>query len=99
MKDRQSPVAAWLSTTFPEHREIQAEFRIGAGRQRVLMPVGVAPGTQGAAIDFWLRMLVDPQPSIALPLIGLLSGRARAEREVPGSDHAADTERAPPRLS
>lgn len=76
VKDRQSPVAAWLSTTFPEHREIQAQFRIGAGRQRVLMPAGVAPGTQGAAIDFWLRMLVDPQPSIALPLIGLLSGRA-----------------------
>jgi hypothetical protein len=76
VKDRQSPVAAWLNATFPQFKEIQAEFRIGAGAQQVMMPVGVAPGTQGAAIDFWLRMLVDPQPSIALPLIGLLSGRA-----------------------
>ena len=76
VKDRQSPVAAWLSTTFPQFKEIQAEFRIGAGPQRVLMPAGVATSTQGAAIDFWLRMLVDPQPSIALPLVGLLSGRA-----------------------
>ena len=39
------------------------------------MPAGVAPGAQGAAIDLWLRMLIDPQPSIALPLMGLLSGR------------------------
>lgn len=76
VKDRQSPVAAWLHATFPQHKDIQAEFRTGAGPQRVLMPAGVAPGTQGAAIDFWLRMLVDPQPSIALALLGLLSGRA-----------------------
>jgi hypothetical protein len=77
VKDRRSPVAAWLSTTFPQFKEIQAEFRIGGGVQQVMMPSGVVAGTQGAAIDFWLRMLIDPQPSIALPLIGLLSGRAR----------------------
>lgn len=85
VKDRQSPVAAWLGATFPQHKEIQAEFRVGAGAQQVLMPAGAAPGTQGAAIDFWLRMLVDPQPSIALPLVGLLSGRApclRAGKEL-----------------
>ena len=85
VKDRHSPVATWLGATFPQYKEIQAEFRVAAGVQRVLMPAGVAPGTQGAAIDFWLRMLVDPQPSIALPLTGLLSGRApcrRAGREL-----------------
>jgi len=76
VKDRQSPVAAWLSTTFPECKEIQNKFRIEAGPQQVTMPIGVAPGTQGAAIDFWLRMLVDPKPSLVLPLIGLFSGRA-----------------------
>lgn len=76
VKDRQSPVAVWLSTTFPECKEIQSKFRIEAGPQQVTMPIGVAPGTQGAAIDFWLRMLVDPKPSLVLPLIGLLSGRA-----------------------
>lgn len=80
VKDRQSPVAAWLSATFPQHKEIQAQFRIAAGPQRIVMPAGVAPGTQGAAIDFWLRMLIDPQPSIALPLVGLLSGRAPCMR-------------------
>jgi hypothetical protein len=80
VKDRQSPVAVWLSATFPQHKEIQTQFRIAAGPQRILMPAGVAPGTQGSAIDFWLRMLIDPQPSIALPLVGLLSGRAPCVR-------------------
>jgi len=85
VKDRQSPVAGWLGATFPQYKEIQSEFRVAAGVQQVLMPAGVVPGTQGAAIDFWLRMLVDPLPSIALPLMGLLSGRApclRAGREL-----------------
>jgi hypothetical protein len=76
VKDRRSPVAAWLAATFPQHQEIQAEFRTAAGAQQVVMPPGVEAGTQGAAIDFWLRMLVDPQPSIALPLVGLLTRRA-----------------------
>ncbi|GGM28385.1 hypothetical protein GCM10011608_11450 [Micromonospora sonchi] len=86
----------WLRTTFPEAREIQAEFRVAAGLQRVVMPAGVAPGTQGAAIDFWLRMLVDPHPSIALPLMGLLSGRApclRAGRELLADLATGDTPR------
>ena len=43
VKDRQSPVAAWLGATFPQHKEIQAEFRVAAGTQQVLMPAGVAP--------------------------------------------------------
>ena len=38
VKDWQSPVAEWLSTTFPRFKEIQAEFRIGAGPQQILMP-------------------------------------------------------------
>lgn len=80
VRDRQSPVAAWLSSTFPEAKEIQNQFRVAAGPQRILMPAGVAPGTQGAAIDFWLRMLADPQPSISLPLVGLMSGRVPCTR-------------------
>src|SRR4029450_496882 len=43
VKDAQSPVAVWLRTTFPEHKEIQAECRVAAGPQRVPMPAGVAP--------------------------------------------------------
>lgn len=96
VKDVRSPVAVWLRATFPAAKEIQAEFRLRAGPQRVVMPAGVAPGTQGAAIDFWLRMLVDPYPSIALPLIGLLSGRApcvRAGRELLADLAAGDTPR------
>ncbi|WP_199489337.1 hypothetical protein [Micromonospora craniellae] len=96
VKDARSPVCVWLRTTFPEAKEIQAEFRLAAGPQRVVMPAGVAPGTQGAAIDFWLRMLVDPHPSIALPLMGLLSGRApcvRAGRELLADLSAGDTPR------
>ncbi|MFI6162990.1 hypothetical protein ACIA59_23945 [Micromonospora haikouensis] len=96
VKDVRSPVAVWLRTTFPAAKEIQAEFRLAAGPQRVVMPAGVAPGTQGAAIDFWLRMLVDPYPSIALPLMGLLSGRApclQAGRELLAGLAAGDTPR------
>ena len=76
VRDRQSPVATWLSTTFPEFKE---QFRIAVSRA-ILMPPSVAPGTQGAAIDFWLRMLTDPQPSIALPLLGLITGRVPCVR-------------------
>ncbi|MDG4793056.1 hypothetical protein [Micromonospora sp. WMMD1082] len=96
VKDARSPVAVWLRTRFPAYKEIQAEFRVAAGPQRLAMPPGVAPGTQGAAIDFWLRMLVDPNPSIALPLMGLLSGRApcvRAGRELLGELAAGDAPR------
>jgi len=80
VKDAQSPVAVWLRTTFPEFKEVQTAFRVAAGPQRVLMPATVAPGTQGAAIDWWLRMLVDRAVSIDLPLAGLLSQRAPCMR-------------------
>ncbi|PPA60414.1 hypothetical protein [Micromonospora chalcea] len=76
IKDRNSPVAQWLSATFPHYKEIQTSFRTGAGSALVLPSKQVNPGTQGAAIDFWLRMVVDPHPSIDLPLAGLLSRRA-----------------------
>lgn len=36
------------------------------------MPATVAPGTQGAAIDWWLRMLVDGDVTLRLPLGGLM---------------------------
>jgi hypothetical protein len=76
IKNRNSPVAKWLDATFPNYKEIQKNFRVGAGAAHVLPGKQVSPGTQGAAIDFWLRMLVDPSPSLDLPLAGLLSRRA-----------------------
>ena len=76
VKDRKSPVAAWLSTTFPDFTEVQKEFRDTAGTQRIHPPAGVVAGTQGAASDFWRRIMIAPQPAIAVPLIGLLTGRA-----------------------
>lgn len=36
----------------------------------------VVSGTQGAAIDWWLRFLVDPAPSVNLAMNGLRSRRA-----------------------
>jgi hypothetical protein len=85
VKDRTSPVAGWLQATFPHYKDIQAAFRIEAGPAKVLPSKAVGHGTQGAAIDWWLRMLIDPTPSISLPLAGLLSGRApclRAGRDL-----------------
>lgn len=39
------------------------------------MPAGLAPGTQGAAIDFWLRMLTDRSRRSRCPDRGALAGR------------------------
>lgn len=76
IKTRNSPVAQWLAATFPHYKEIQTGFRTAAGQARVLPGKQVSPGTQGAAIDFWLRMLVDAHLSIDLPLTGLMSRHA-----------------------
>jgi hypothetical protein len=80
VKDPHSPVSVWLRTTFPEFKEVQSAFRVAAGPQQVVMPAGVMPGTQGAAIDWWLRMLADSAISIDLPLEGLRSQRAPCMR-------------------
>ncbi len=63
LRDRDSPVTRYLRDTFPHHKPIQAAYRARAGTARLLPPAGVAGGTQGAAIDWWLRFLVDPEPS------------------------------------
>lgn len=47
---------------------------------RVLPSPAVALGTQGAAIDWWLRFLVDPAPSVGLAAAGLRSRRAPCRR-------------------
>ena len=76
VKDKRSPVTVWLCTTFPEVREVRVAFRVDAGAQRVLMRSRVVPAAQGAAIDWWPRMLVDEAVSIDLALAGLPSRRA-----------------------
>ncbi|MGC5307688.1 hypothetical protein [Micromonospora zamorensis] len=78
--DVNSPVARWLRATFPHHHDVQADYREAAGLPRVLPSPAVALGTQGAAIDWWLRFLIDPAPSVRLAVAGLRSGRAPCER-------------------
>jgi len=80
VKDPNSPVAVWLRTTFPQPKGIQAAYRIAAGPARVLPSPAVATGTQGAAVDWWLRMLVDPAVSVDLALVGLRSRRVPCVR-------------------
>ncbi|MEH0972811.1 hypothetical protein V6U77_16965 [Micromonospora sp. CPCC 205546] len=80
VKNTKSPVARWLRTTFPHHRDVQAAYREAAGPALVLPSSAVALGTQGAAIDWWLRFLIDPAPSVGLTAAGLRSGRAPCER-------------------
>ena len=75
--DPASPVARWLRSRFPDHKGIQAGFRTAAGSTRVLCPAGVAPQAQGEAIDWWIRFLVDPAPSLELAAVGIVSGRAK----------------------
>ncbi|MEO3777280.1 hypothetical protein ABGB16_10600 [Micromonospora sp. B11E3] len=80
VKDAQSPVARWLRSTFPHHHDVQADYREAAGAAVVLPSATVALGTQGAAIDWWLRFLVDPAPSIALAAAGLRARRVPCRR-------------------
>lgn len=74
--DPQSPVAAWLRTTLPNHKEIQTAYRTQTGVARVLPGPAVATHTQGAAIDWWIRFLDDPAPQLDLALRGLTNLRA-----------------------
>ncbi|WP_405108724.1 hypothetical protein OG559_27015 [Micromonospora sp. NBC_01405] len=80
VRSAKSPVARWLRSTFPHHQDVQADYRETAGPARVLPSPTVAPGTQGAAIDWWLRFLVDPAPSVRLAAAGLRSLRAPGRR-------------------
>ena len=69
--DLNSPVCVWLRSKFPDHKEIQAGYRAAAGAARVLPSPEVALQTQGAAIDWWIRFLADPVPTLGLALSGL----------------------------
>ncbi|WP_444947430.1 hypothetical protein [Micromonospora ureilytica] len=80
VKNIKSPVARWLRATFPHHHDVQADYREAAGLARVLPSSTVALGTQGAAVDWWLRFLIDPTPSVRLAVAGLHTGRAPCER-------------------
>ncbi|MEU5948621.1 hypothetical protein ABZ793_24110 [Micromonospora sp. NPDC047465] len=80
VKNAQSPVARWLRSTFPHHHDVQADYREAAGVARVLPSPAVALGTQGAAIDWWMRFLVDPAPSVGLAAAGLRARRVPCRR-------------------
>lgn len=80
VRNPKSPVARWLRSTFPHHHDVQADYREAIGPARVLPSSAVAPGTQGAAIDWWLRFLIDPAPSVGLAAAGLRSRRVPCRR-------------------
>lgn len=66
VRDRSSPLRAYLEATFPDTRPLQAEYRAGCGP--LLVPGGSAnPATVGTAFDLMLRFTLDPDhvPGIA----------------------------------
>ncbi|WP_199042677.1 hypothetical protein [Glycomyces salinus] len=70
--DRNSPVASWLRTRFPFHRGIQRQIRETSGTTKVEPPEGAVFGTVGGAIDWWLRVVVDPdEPQLDLAFSGI----------------------------
>lgn len=77
VKDLRSPVAVWMRSRFPHHGEIQKQFREAAGAQLVAPGRAVAHATQGAAIDWWIRFLVDPAPTLHLAATGITWGRRK----------------------
>lgn len=70
--DKSSPIAKWLRATFPNHRGIQTRIRVEAGAAKLIPPSGAAFGTQGGAIDWWIRFLAAPNdPDLHLAIHGL----------------------------
>jgi len=66
-----SPVAIWLKRTFPNYAQTQSAYRAAAGVVKVLPTAAVALQTQGSAIDWWLRFLIDSTPSVKIARLGL----------------------------
>lgn len=77
VKNSRSPVAVWLRSRFPHHKQVQAQFRLDACRVEVTPASAVAVWTQGAAIDWWTRFLVDPAPSVELAATGIECGQVK----------------------
>ncbi|MEV0567284.1 hypothetical protein [Dactylosporangium sp. NPDC050588] len=71
-----SPVGRWMRATFPHLAPLQQAVREAADELAVTPAAAVALGTQGGAIDWWIRLLVDPKVSLELPIRGLWDRRA-----------------------
>jgi hypothetical protein len=71
-----NPVGRWMRTTFPLLAPLQQAVRDAVDDITVTPPEAVALGTQGAAIDYWLRMLVGERVSLELPAKGLWGPRS-----------------------
>lgn len=73
LENTTSPVAQWMRATFPHSRPALTEIRSAAGSAKILPDEPIAYGTQGGAIDWWLRFLVKPDevPDMRLATQGL----------------------------
>lgn len=70
-----SPVGRWMRGTFPHLAPLQRAVRDAADGLVVAPTTAVALGTQGGAIDWWLRLTIDRQVSLELPMRGLWGHR------------------------
>lgn len=68
-------VGAWMRSTFPHVRAFQAAVCEATDDIVVARPSSVPPGTQGTAVDWWLRTLVAPTVSLDLARRGLFGRR------------------------
>ncbi|WP_327006937.1 hypothetical protein OHA72_06420 [Dactylosporangium sp. NBC_01737] len=71
VQQAESPVGQWMRATFPHLGPLRQGVREAAGGLMVAPSTAVALGTQGAAIDWWLRLLIDRRVSLELPMRGL----------------------------
>lgn len=81
--DKSSPLRGYFDATFPMLRPVQAEYRASAGP--ILVDAGGAnPGTLGAAFDFLVRLVLDPEhvPDVALLAFARSPQALRALRDV-----------------
>jgi hypothetical protein len=75
LKRPNSSVSRWMRSTFPGVEPFQQTVREATDDITILPPVTSAPGTQGAALEWCIRILVDRRVSVELAARGL--GRRR----------------------
>lgn len=69
--DRSSPVFRFLNEHFPFLRSIQRSY-LDLAPELLIPPCSANPGTLGAAYDWRVRLLLEEQPDMNLPLTGAM---------------------------
>jgi hypothetical protein len=68
LKNKSSPVRQFLDQRFPHLRDVQRQYSYQVGPIAVPGDPSVSASTQGGAVDWLIRFLVNPKPDLHLAL-------------------------------